>query len=240
VWAAEEYQRLPDWDGDLGEQSPATFGCHQSDGHLCSGWVAHRGDPVELLAVRIGVLSQAIDPEVLDYTTDVALFGSGQEACEHGMRDIHGPSAEAQEFARKIIRARGIGGVRGVILGLVAVLVALLAGCGDSPKVWACATTADDPPIVVEDSRCPTDRNVPPRDGVRWYSAPESDIGPDDVPVIGQPLDGDFHDLADQLDLDEAKKTTTAKPTPKTTTAKTTTAKPTPKTTSSPRPRSTT
>lgn len=103
---------------------------------------------------------------------------------------------------------------------IVALVVALLAACGATPTVWACATT-DRPPIVVADTQCPNAHEDDPPEGAtaRWYSAPQSDIGPDDVPVIGEPLDGDFYDIADRLDLDEkakssTKKTTTKKPRP--------------------------
>jgi hypothetical protein len=108
-------------------------------------------------------------------------------------------------------------------LGLAVGVVGLLA-CTPSPKIWACATT-DDPPIVAADSNCPNAHEDDPPEGsrYRWYSAPQYDIGHDDMPVIGEPLDGDFYDLRDQLDMDESTKKTTAKSTTKkTTTTKTT------------------
>lgn len=113
-----------------------------------------------------------------------------------------------RQMIQKIIRVPGWGP-----LMLLAALV--LSGCSPTPRVWACATT-EDPPIVVAEQTCPVDREAVSA-GVRWYSAPQSDVGPDDVPVVGQPLDGDFYDLRDQLDLDEKAKKTTAK---KTTTRK--------------------
>lgn len=113
---------------------------------------------------------------------------------------------------------RGAGVIRPVAAGLG---LLLLASCSPAEQVRACATL-DRPPIVVADPQCAAP-------GVQWYSAPASDIGPDDQPVVGQELDGDFWDLSDQLDLDghRAKSTskaprTTAKATTKTrsTTAK--------------------
>lgn len=218
VWAAAEYQRLPDWDGGLIEQSQATFRCHQMDGSLCSGWVAHRGDPTELLAVRIGIASGHLAPEVADYSTTVPLFGSGREACEHGMRDVDDPGPDAQDMAQKIVRARGIGGPTGIILGLVVVVLALLSGC-QSAQVWACATTST-PPVVLDRSQCSPEVGAPSGSYARWYSAPASDIGSDDIPIVGQPLDGDFWDLSDRLDLDDATKTTPKKTTTTTTNPK--------------------
>jgi hypothetical protein len=84
VWAADEYDLLRRWDGDLAFQSPSTFGCHQADGSLCAGWVGHRDAPTELLAIRLGIAHEVIAPEVADYRTDVSLFSSGAQAAEHG------------------------------------------------------------------------------------------------------------------------------------------------------------
>ena len=113
VWAAEEYDKLPSYDGPIHEQAmaggTAPFGCHQADGHLCSGWVAHR-DPAELLAVRLGLLNGSVDPATLDYTTDVPLFGSGAEAAAHGKRDIDAPSAAARDTVRKVVTVRAVRG----------------------------------------------------------------------------------------------------------------------------------
>jgi len=109
VWAAEEYDKLLDYDGPFHEQATAAFGCHQADGHLCAGWVGHR-DPADLLAVRIGVIDGRIDPEVYRYRTDVPLFASGAEAAEHGKRDIAAPSAEARATVEKVMAVRWIRG----------------------------------------------------------------------------------------------------------------------------------
>jgi len=104
VWHEDEYRKLPHYDGDMVDQSPLAFGCHQADGKLCAGWVGHKPFPDELLAVRLGVMRGSMDRSVLNYTTDVPLFESGQAACDHGLRDIETPSDRAAEVIEKIIR----------------------------------------------------------------------------------------------------------------------------------------
>lgn len=115
VWAESEYVKLPQYDGEVGEQIEkgafATFGCHQADGHLCAGWAGHR-DPSELLAVRMAINSGHIPEAVLDYTTDVPLWSSGQEAAEHGMAEIDAPSEKADRIINKLLT-----NVPGVTLG---------------------------------------------------------------------------------------------------------------------------
>jgi hypothetical protein len=99
VWAANEYEKLPAYDAEMAFQPIARFDCHQRDGKLCAGWLACHG-PHALLAIRWGLIAGKIDPEVLDYSTDVPLFKSGQEACDHGKRDIANPGEAA---GRKIM-----------------------------------------------------------------------------------------------------------------------------------------
>lgn len=106
IWHASEYAKLPAYDGDISEQSSArTFLCHQSAQEACAGWLGHR-DPTELLAVRLGLSSGSLDPSCADYTTDVELFGSGQEAAEHGMREIQNPQGAARTAIDKITQVR--------------------------------------------------------------------------------------------------------------------------------------
>lgn len=105
IWAEEEYNRLPAYDAETGDQPPRPFHCHQADGRLCSGWVATHG-PHNLLAVRVGVAMGTIDPIVFDYETSVPVFESGQAARDHGVRDIQAPSERAVMQAEKIIAVR--------------------------------------------------------------------------------------------------------------------------------------
>lgn len=115
VWHESEYEKLEKYDGDIGDQmqhfpeSCHAFSCHQGDGQLCSGWLGHR-DPTELIAVRLGVSSGNLDPSVIDYTTDVPLFASGEEAAEHGRREIDAPSPKAQRTIEKVTKVRAIRG----------------------------------------------------------------------------------------------------------------------------------
>src|SRR5262245_17774253 len=104
VWSANEYEKLPHYDGPTHLQPMAVFQCHQHDrdsdkARLCAGWVACHGS--ELLALKIGVATGQLDPEVLAYTTDVEVFGSGEEACDHGLLDIDDPGPEARALVAK-------------------------------------------------------------------------------------------------------------------------------------------
>lgn len=102
VWDKSEYEKLPRYDGEIFEQSAnAVFMCHQGCGDVCSGWLGHR-DPSELLAVRLGLMSENLDPSCLDYSTTVPLFESGAEAAEHGMKDIDAPRDAAVAVIGKI------------------------------------------------------------------------------------------------------------------------------------------
>ena len=108
VWDASEYEKLPAYDGTTGEQAHAgawgLFMCHQQDGCLCSGWVATI-DKRENLALRLH--GNEVDfGAVLDYSTRVPLFESGQEARDHGLRDLEDPGEGAQRAIDKLVRAR--------------------------------------------------------------------------------------------------------------------------------------
>jgi hypothetical protein len=70
---------------------------------------------------------------------------------------------------------------------LVASVVTLVAACGSSNYVTACATIANIP-VVVDHSQCAANRP-----GVMWYSTDASRLEEDDIPTVGQPLDDDFY-----------------------------------------------
>ena len=105
VWAREEYEKLPRYDGPTWAQDPGVFMCHRQDGRLCAGWVACH-DRGELLAIRLGAASGSIRPEdveeILGYETSVPVFASGAEAAEHGLRDLLDPGDEARRLVRKL------------------------------------------------------------------------------------------------------------------------------------------
>jgi hypothetical protein len=98
VWAAEEYQKLPKYDGEIIEQltqgATGLFLCHQHNNALCSGWLGCHG-PDGLLAMRLNF--ERVEPEAYNYETDVALFSSGAEAAAHGMKEIEKPSCTARQ-----------------------------------------------------------------------------------------------------------------------------------------------
>jgi len=109
VWHPQEYDKLRRYDADTIEQPAAAFTCHQGAGDVCSGWLGHR-DPVDLLAVRIGLMSGHLDPSCADYTTTVALFGSGTEAADHGCSQVEVPGERARAAIRKITTVRALAG----------------------------------------------------------------------------------------------------------------------------------
>lgn len=119
---------------------------------------------------------------------------------------------------------------RGALAGLV-LAAGLVTGAGSCTVDldYACATDTD-PPVAADPARCSTDRgDTTVRDGHRWFSAPAADVAdPDERPVPGMVLDGDWYDLADRIEVGHhgTKATTTApKPTAKKTPAPTSTKK---------------
>lgn len=108
VWAAEEYDKLRDFDNPLGARMLMLFQCHQEDGvspraRLCAGWVGcHGADSIAMrLAVRDG-----LDRSVFEYSSPVPLFASGAEAADHGQADIERPGDAATRVIDKVLRAR--------------------------------------------------------------------------------------------------------------------------------------
>ena len=110
IWDRSEYEKLLSYDGETGEQlmkgGTPLFFCHQRDGCLCGGWLqAHDAD--HLIALRL----HRVDASAYDYTSDVECFGSGQEAHDHGVRDLDQPGEEAQRKMRGLMKARRNAGV---------------------------------------------------------------------------------------------------------------------------------
>lgn len=105
VWAADEYAKLPRFDGETWEQDPSLFLCHRQDGRLCAGWVGVH-DMVENLGVRIAVARGVLEPDTYDavcgYVTDVALFASGAEAAAHGLSELKRPGQQARRMIEKL------------------------------------------------------------------------------------------------------------------------------------------
>lgn len=101
IWAAEEYLKLPGYDGDTIEQviagSIRLFFCHQNDGHLCAGWVGCH-DMDHSFALRVN----EVHPTTFDYVSPIPLFGSGLAAAEHGLSGIDNPDRRARAAIAKL------------------------------------------------------------------------------------------------------------------------------------------
>lgn len=105
IWHASEYAKLPAYDADTPHQPPGVFLCHQVDGHICAGWAACH-DMTNSLAVRLAASSGRLSPDdvdtLMDYTTPVPVFSTGQAAAEHGLTDHDHPSPAAERAIDKI------------------------------------------------------------------------------------------------------------------------------------------
>lgn len=105
IWDASEYEKLPAYDRETGEQPIDMFQCHQHDAgdpeaRICAGWIGCHGD--QLLALRIWITLGRLDPDVLDYTTPTPLHPTGAAAAAHGMAEIHRPNAAAVRAIWKV------------------------------------------------------------------------------------------------------------------------------------------
>lgn len=99
VWAFHEYEKLRDYDLPTADQPLAVFACHATPDHHCHGWaVCHtsRGHEFDLLALR--VWPAAVPPAA------VPLFESGNDAADHGQRDIEDTSPEADVVVERLLR----------------------------------------------------------------------------------------------------------------------------------------
>lgn len=114
VWAPEEYEKLPLYDGPLITQPVGAFFCHQQDGRLCAGWVGCH-DMDDSLGLRMahshGHISTEGAQAAVDYVSRVPLWESGQAARDHGMAEVDAPSPKAERIVQKLVKT-----VPGVIL----------------------------------------------------------------------------------------------------------------------------
>jgi hypothetical protein len=108
IWSAEEYAKLPGYDGETGDQLVAGAGglffCHQNDGRLCAGWAGCH-DMRHNLAVRL----HRVAPETFTYKSPVPLFRSGAAAAAHGLSGIENPSPKARSAIAKLLKRLGGG-----------------------------------------------------------------------------------------------------------------------------------
>jgi len=106
VWHETEYAKLPEYDKPTTEQPQGAFLCHQQDGHLCAGWVGCH-DMNESLALRLAAAAGSISLEEVErtrtYESPVPLFGSGQEAADHGGKDVDDPGVRARRTRGRLL-----------------------------------------------------------------------------------------------------------------------------------------
>jgi Family of unknown function (DUF6283) len=108
LWAAHEYEKLPDYDRITPYQPLAMFYCHQQDGRLCAGWLACHGvsGPGGLLSVRVSTFTPEEIAAINGYETDVEVFGSGTEAALHGLSGVVHPDERAVGMIEKLEQQR--------------------------------------------------------------------------------------------------------------------------------------
>lgn len=103
LWAAHEYEKLRGYDEVTPDQPMAYFACHATPDHYCHGWaVVHmnRGHQYELLALRFA----SFFGEIPIPNPRIPLFDSGNDAADHGQRDLLNPSPEATAAADRLMR----------------------------------------------------------------------------------------------------------------------------------------
>jgi hypothetical protein len=102
VWSFDTYEILRPYDEPTFAQPFKPFGCHTTPDFYCHGWaVVHtsRGNEFDLVSLRMARLGYPDIPEPA-----VPLFASGNEAADHGQRDLDNPSAESRAAVDKLLR----------------------------------------------------------------------------------------------------------------------------------------
>jgi uncharacterized protein DUF6283 len=111
IWDVDEYEKLPPYDRETGDQPTGLFMCHSQDGRICAGWCGTH-DMNHALAVRLACAFGHLDAvdlaAVLDYESPVPLFASGAEAAAHGLAGIGSPSMDAIRAMDRIRRKHGL------------------------------------------------------------------------------------------------------------------------------------
>ncbi|MFE2850173.1 DUF6283 family protein [Streptomyces lavendulae] len=114
VWSEEDYAKLPLYDRPTQDQPRHLFQCHVHDrgtarARVCGGWAGCH-DMTESLSLRLAQGFGQISPEtaraICDYVSPVALFASGAEAADHGVREILNPGPDACHAIGKLCRTR--------------------------------------------------------------------------------------------------------------------------------------
>lgn len=111
LWAFAEYEKLREYDAPTSQQPWAVFMCHATPDHYCNGWALchqNRGPdpddpasrhPFALFALRLSREWDGVLPE-----GTVPLFASGNDAADHGQRDISEPTQEARDAVARLSR----------------------------------------------------------------------------------------------------------------------------------------
>lgn len=104
IWHESEYEKLPEYDKETGEQPLRLFLCHTDKDCLCRGWIEVNPDT---LALRIGVATGQVSPEdAMPEPCGIAFHKSGAAACKAGKKGIKKPGKRAMTMIRKILRKR--------------------------------------------------------------------------------------------------------------------------------------
>lgn len=108
LWAKSEYEKLRDYDRPTGEQPYGLFMCHKSalgePSQVCRGWVVCHGR--DLLAVRIALANEILEPADVDATIESAVYDTGGEAADAGIEWIEDPPAAARAAIMRLDAAR--------------------------------------------------------------------------------------------------------------------------------------
>ncbi len=101
VWAFKEYESLRLYDAN---ESIAKFMCHSDPAKLCRGWLSVHA---ESLAVRVLTrVRGSVSEEEVYANPPVPLFASGNQAADHGQRQIQRPGKKARRMIEKITAVR--------------------------------------------------------------------------------------------------------------------------------------
>ncbi len=105
IWAANEYEKLPQYDGDAIDMIGSIFHCHQENATgidtVCRGWLSVHADSVP---VRVAVMQGWLTPEQRDAEVNVPLFASGAEACKAGLAGVKTPDEAACLAVEKLAK----------------------------------------------------------------------------------------------------------------------------------------
>lgn len=106
VWSAEEYLKLPPYDGETFEQPTGAFLCHATPERMCNGWAvvgSSLGHAHDLLGLRLFAMRHP-DVELVVPEPFVPMFAAHGEAALHGLRDIERPPPEARAMIERLTR----------------------------------------------------------------------------------------------------------------------------------------